>query len=205
MEVVVKNASVEHGPLSYIGGIAGTSTGKEGKGDLCRRALVCFRLGHRSVFEHVSLTWGIRGVSRALTHQLVRHRMASYTQQSQRYVEQEFGSEWYVTPPTLEGNAKFIACMQHSTQEYEALLEAGIPAEDARYVLPNAAKTDIVVTMNLREFMHFYKLRSDLHAQWEIRDLAHEMLQAVRSNLCEADEEWVSVADLIAQEGTERQ
>lgn len=139
-------------------------------------------LGHLSVVEHASFTFAISGVSRALTHQLVRHRIASYSQQSQRYVRIEDAR--YVIPPSIEKNEKlrkdFEELMERIWREYNRLLEKGIPEEDARYVLPNAAKTNIIVTMNARSLLNFFELRCCMHAQWEIRELAWRMLGEVR-------------------------
>jgi len=135
--------------------------------------------GHLSTLEHASYTFAVDGVSRSLTHQLVRHRLASYNQQSQRYVT--YAEEpSFIVPPTVaahpEAAAAFEESMQAAFASYRALLDAGIPAEDARYVLPNAMETKIVVTMNARELLHFFELRCCKRAQWEIRALACEML-----------------------------
>lgn len=139
--------------------------------------------GHFSTLEHVSYTFAIDGVSRALTHQLVRHRLASFNQQSQRYVKFKDGLET-VKPSTIaeneEASALFDQAVEAAVSAYEKLLDAGIPAEDARYLLPNAAETKIVVTMNVRELLHFFELRCCNRAQWEIRELAHAMLELVR-------------------------
>lgn len=139
-------------------------------------------MGHFSVFEHVSFTFGIEGVSRALTHQLVRHRMASYSQKSQRYVKVKETFP-YVIPHTIEDNKealdKYIAIMDKIAECYTELSELGIPAEDARYVLPNACETKIIVTMNARELLHFFSLRSCNRAQWEIREMSDKMLGLV--------------------------
>lgn len=139
-------------------------------------------LGHTSVIEHASFTFAISDVSRSLTHQLVRHRIASYAQQSQRYVN--FNEPNYVTPPKIAKDKKmkeaFDETMQSIWCQYNKLLELGIPAEDSRYVLPNAACTNIVVTMNARSLLNFFELRCCLHAQWEIRQLANKMLQEVK-------------------------
>ena len=136
-------------------------------------------LGHASTIEHVSFTFGIEGVSRVLTHQLVRHRIASYSQQSQRYVkEHDFET---IMPPTIssrpEAKAKFEQLMADIQARYNEFTdEFGIPAEDARYVLPNAAETKIVATFNVRSLMNFFSLRCCNRAQWEIRQLAEKML-----------------------------
>jgi thymidylate synthase (FAD) len=140
-------------------------------------------LGHQSVLEHVSFTFGIEGISRATSHQLVRHRLASYSQQSQRYVshERQFGA---VVPPTIEARPelreRFAELLQALHSCYAELVAAGIPAEDARYILPNATETKIIVTMNARELRHFFRLRCCERAQWEIRAMALEMLKRVR-------------------------
>ena len=140
-------------------------------------------LGHLSVLEHAAFTFGVEGISRACSHQLVRHRLASYSQQSQRYVshKERFDA---VTPPSIaarpELTARYATLLDDVHAVYRELLEAGIPAEDARFVLPNAAVTKIVVTMNARELVHFFELRCCRRAQWEIRDLAIAMLALAR-------------------------
>ena len=139
--------------------------------------------GHLSTLEHASYTFAIDGVSRALTHQLVRHRLASFNQQSQRYVKFADGLET-IKPDSIaeneDANRLFDEMIAKTVEAYQAFLEAGIPAEDARYILPNAAETKIVVTMNIRELLHFFSLRCCNRAQWEIRDLAWRMLELVR-------------------------
>lgn len=139
--------------------------------------------GHFSTLEHASYTFAIDGVSRALTHQLVRHRLASFNQQSQRYVKFKDGIE-VVKPGSVsespEASRVFDDAMAAAEEAYAALLELGVPAEDARFVLPNAAETKIVVTMNVRELLHFFSLRCCNRAQWEIRELALKMLELVK-------------------------
>jgi thymidylate synthase (FAD) len=134
--------------------------------------------GHHSVVEHAVFTFSIEGVSRALTHQLVRHRIASYSQQSQRYVR--FDDADYVVPPEIEKDPDALATFGKAVEDawgsYRQLVDMGIPEEDARYVLPNAATTNITVTMNARELIHFFRLRCCLRAQWEIRRAALKML-----------------------------
>jgi thymidylate synthase (FAD) len=139
--------------------------------------------GHVSVIEHASFTFSIEGVSRAMTHQLVRHRIASYTQQSQRYVT--YGMlEKYVTPPSIANNTEakevFDKTLENISETYQNLLEMGITKEDARFILPNAAKTNIIVTMNARELHHFFNLRCCIRSQWEIREVAIEMLKQAK-------------------------
>ncbi len=136
------------------------------------------RMGHLSVLEHASFTFGIEGISRATSHQLVRHRLASYSQQSQRYVKPKRPE--FVIPPSIEGSAvardKFERAVLSLYELYGELVKEGVPAEDARYILPNAACTKIIVTMNARELLHFFRLRCCERAQWEIRDMATRML-----------------------------
>lgn len=163
-------------------------------------------LGHESPIEHVNFTFGVEGVSRTLTHQLVRHRIASYSQQSQRYVKLDQFE--YIIPPSIEENPEtkkiFIEAMEEDQQYYNRItqilfekyyqeyLEEGIKEkeakqksekqaiEDARYVFPNACETKIVFTMNARTLLNFFRLRTCNRAQWEIRKLAIEMLKKVK-------------------------
>lgn len=134
--------------------------------------------GHHSVIEHSSFTFSVEGVSRALTHQLVRHRLASYSQQSQRYVDIEDFEP--VVPDSIIENKRtaelYEEFMKEVQKTYKQLKEEG-PLEDARYVLPNAAKTNIIITMNARELWHFFSMRCCRRAQWEIRDMANRMLE----------------------------
>lgn len=140
------------------------------------------KLGHTSVVEHSCFSFAISDVSRSLTHQLVRHRIASYAQQSQRYVN--LNEPNYVMPPKIAKNELMKKAYDKTMQEiwvhYNKLLKMGIPAEDARYILPNATCTNIIVTMNARSLLNFFELRCCLHAQWEIRQLANKMLTEVK-------------------------
>ncbi len=160
--------------------------------DVAKLVRILVRSGHHSALEHASFSFAIDGVSRALTHQLVRHRVASYNQQSQRYVN--FGAgDSYVLPPSIAANAEaqavFLAAMEQARLAYDRLVELGLAEgrsresvqEDARFVLPNAAETKIVVTMNARELRHFFQVRCCNRAQWEIRALAWEMLAMVQA------------------------
>ena len=141
----------------------------------------CYKSGHHSVLEFAEFTFRISGVSRALTHQLVRHRMASYAQRSQRYCEEDGFA--FVTPSTVERNEKASAIYEETVNAirnaYAGLRELGIPAEDARMLLPNACCTEICVKMNLRELIHFCNERLCACAQWEIRAMTREMVKAV--------------------------
>lgn len=140
-------------------------------------------LGHHSVLEHASFTFGIEGISRVTTHQMVRHRIASFSQQSQRYVshKDEFTS---IMPDTIAENSEarqIFAFMSETVHKaYTQLIDMGIPAEDARYILPNATETKIIMTMNARELLHFFALRCCQRAQWEIREMSVEMLRLVK-------------------------
>ncbi len=160
-------------------------------------------VGHESVMEHVSFTFGIEGISRACSHQLVRHRIASYSQKSQRYVN-ENGFD-YIIPPEIEkipeAKAEFERAIENITESYEKIAdllteshkkefeEQGVDErsaaskarklanEDARFILPNACETKIVVTMNVRSLFNFFRHRCCNRAQWEIRAVANEMLK----------------------------
>lgn len=139
-------------------------------------------LGHHSVLEHASFTFSLEGVSRVLTHQLVRHRIASYSQQSQRYVKVEEAS--VVKPPKVSENPRaeevFDKAVRAAKEAYQMLIGEGIPPEDARFILPQGIETNIVVTMNARELWHFFTLRTCFRAQWEINQVAWEMLRLVK-------------------------
>ena len=162
--------------------------------------------GHESPVEHVTFTFGIEGVSRSCTHQLVRHRIASYSQKSQRYVSEK-GFE-YITPPAIAEDeaalAKYEAAMAAASDAYNeladlleakhtaALIENGktpeeaaraakkMAIEDARFVLPNGCETKIIVTMNARSLINFFHHRCCNRAQWEICEVAQEMLRLCR-------------------------
>ncbi|MGM5482278.1 MAG: FAD-dependent thymidylate synthase [Nanobdellota archaeon] len=136
------------------------------------------QLGHESPMEHASFTFAIEGISRACSHQIVRHRIASYSQQSQRYVDSKDFN--YIIPPSVkkddEAKKKFEAIMEKIGSAYEELKDIA-PKEDARFVLPNAGETKIIVTMNARSLKNFFKHRTCTRAQWEIRNVAQKMLK----------------------------
>jgi len=140
--------------------------------------------GHTSTLEHASFTFAVEGISRACSHQLVRHRLASYSQQSQRYVDFSKKGINFIIPPSIKTNPsllkEFKKAIKNAEETYFSLRKKGVVAEDARFVLPNAAETKIVVTMNARELLHFFELRLCQRAQWEIRALAAAMLKVVR-------------------------
>lgn len=135
-------------------------------------------LGHESPLEHVTFTFGIEGISRACSHQLVRHRIASYSQKSQRYVDES--SFKFVIPETIinAGMKENYEYFMYQVEEmYKDLKAADVPSEDARMILPNACTTSIIVTMNVRTLLNFFKHRVCNRAQWEIQTLAIEMLK----------------------------
>ena len=137
--------------------------------------------GHHSTVEHCQFVFAISGVSRACTHQLVRHRHMSFSQKSQRYVTEK-GEFEYVTPKTIENSAlneEYKEMMKKISDFYGKLVESGIPGEDARSVLPNAATSSLIVSLNLRELMHLAQLRLCTNAQLEIRTLVRKMCDLV--------------------------
>ncbi|MDR2845969.1 MAG: FAD-dependent thymidylate synthase [Candidatus Methanoplasma sp.] len=147
-----------------------------GKGDAGKTLGKIVGMGHHSVIEHAVFTFSVEGVSRALTHQLVRHRVASFSQQSQRYVSLE--KPTFVVPETVKADEDALRIYRETMDiiwKAYAELEKHVPPEDARYVLPNGCTTNITITMNARELLHFFSLRSCERAQWEIRDLAEKM------------------------------
>jgi len=142
----------------------------------------CIKNGHHSILEHASATFRILGASRAFTHQLVRHRLASFSQQSQRYVdEKEFN---YIIPDDILANADAAAIyrefMEKSRETYMKLRSLGMKKEDSRFVLPNALESQIVFSANFREFRTVFNLRLDKSAQWEIRRVCMEMLRVLQ-------------------------
>ena len=152
---------------------------------------------HESVLEHFTMTFAVSGVSRALTHQLVRHRLASYSQQSQRYVNMD--NFEYVTPKSMDDRViaesydffnnrnvyitmreEYENIMENLRRYYKSMIDAGIQEEDARYILPNACATNIIITVNARELRHIAEERMCARAQWEIRELVTEMVKQAK-------------------------
>jgi len=156
--------------------------------------------GHESITEHAKFTFSVEGISRVTTHQLVRHRLASYSQQSQRYVG--FDDIPYIIPPVIKNNKKaqryFLDTMKQVENAYKELIKIfeseaknrETKNQDVRYILPSCVETKIVISMNCRELLHFFRLRCCARAQWEIRNLAREMLKICKKKLpavfCEA-------------------
>lgn len=176
--------------VEYAGRLCWDTTDKLGENP--RRIQEWIRAGHESVIEHASATFYIKA-SRVLTHELVRHRLASYSQRSQRYVKET--KRRYVKPPELNQVAKnkangiFERAMQEAWEAYERLLRLGISTEIARYVLPNACETQIVMTMNFRELRHFIKLRMRERALPEMRAVAGEIQRIMKQQAPEVFED----------------
>lgn len=164
------------GRTSYL------SFGKQAEGTEREFIRMLVKKGHQPVLEHAYATFRLTGVSRALTHQLVRHRLCSYTQQSQRYVDERNFN--YVEPELIRNNPKahslFIEFIDQAKKAYLELQKLGIKNEDARFVLPNAVESQIVVTANFREWRHIIELRGNPDAQWEIRKVAIEVLKILK-------------------------
>ena len=144
-----------------------------------------YRNGHHSVFEHIYFTFKIEGISRACSHQLVRHRMCSFTQRSQRYCSEQ-GFE-HIIPPLIEEKDLslygYLSALTHDEETYDSLIKSGVKNEDARYILPNACSTELYMSCNLRELIHICNERLCSKAQWEIRELVQKMVALVDPEL----------------------
>ena len=166
------------GRISYL------SFNKQGKDTEKTFIRMLIRNGHLSVLEHAYATFKMSGVSRAFTHQLVRHRLCSFTQQSQRYVDESKFD--YIEPESIRNNSKahslFTKFIEDVKRIYSELQGLGIKNEDARFVLPNAVESHIVVTANLREWRHIIELRFSPDAQWEIRRVAMKILKILKTH-----------------------
>ena len=151
----------------------------------CKNLLPAINSGHDSVLEHLPLTWVIEDVSRALTHQLIRHRIASYSQLSQRYAKVNTNEEWYIEPESIVTYSrniidKYRDLMDNIAEFYQEMISKNIPNEDARMVLPNACFTSIMVSMNARAFSEAATLRTCNRAQWEIRQMFKLMRDSIK-------------------------
>lgn len=180
MNVTVMSATER--PIETISLAAGCCYGKTDVS--AKRVASCYRAGHMSVFEHASVTFKVEGISRACMAQLTRHRLTSFAVESQRYNRYDFtdSDDWCVIPPSIEANPEarrlFVDGARKDSLDYTALLEMGVKPEDARYKLPEAMKTNLVMTCNVRELFHILDMREARDAQWEIRDLAKAMREA---------------------------
>ena len=182
MNVTLVNAPLD--PIENIAKIASICYDSDPK-DPMKLVKHLYRNGHHSVFEHIHFTFKIEGISRACSHQLVRHRMCSFTQRSQRYCNE--GEVNVVNPFAMRDDLyKFGVYMHGVTNAYErynSLIDMGVPKEDARYVLPNACCTDLYMSCNLRELIHICNERLCSKAQWEIRELVQKMVALVDPQL----------------------
>lgn len=196
MEVTVMSATEK--PIETCSLAAG---GCYGKDNVSRKRLEsCVKSGHTSTIEFAHIVFSIKGVSRSLLAQLTRHRLMSFAVESQRYCKYDLSGrhDWYVTPDAiLAANEKvqndFRLAMSSAAIRYQTLLDDGMRPEDARYVLPEATKTNLTCGMNGRELLHFLQLRTSKRASKEIQDLALAMVDAARG----VNEEWDSFMDIL--------
>ena len=170
----------------YPEGIAKIPKSEISAPQIKRLILQLLAWGHFGPFEHPHFTFSIWEVSRAFTHQLVRHRMATYDQQSLRYLDKtKTGPYKIVIPETIRPELKgeFLDFGAKAFSFYGKLIKKGIPPEDARFVLPIGTETAITMTMNARSIMHFLLMRLDKSAQWEIRECAEEILKIMKKQM----------------------
>lgn len=175
-------------PLDVISFAAGACYGKR---DTSRKRVeTCMERGHLSVFEHASATLLIEGISRACMAQLTRHRLCSFCVESQRYCKYDLSDDaWYVKPPAFDSSGKYFdKCMRDAAAHYLVNIRGGMKPEDARYLLPEATKTSMVMTCNVRQIFHIFDMRDDSAAQWEIRELVHGIADALRGHSDQWDE-----------------
>lgn len=169
-------------PIDLVSMAAGTCYGKQNAN--LSRVTNCFRAGHLSVFEHAKVTFRIEGISRACMAQLTRHRLCSFCVESQRYCKYDLNDDdWFIIPPSFRGDeAYFRKCMREAAGHYMICTRGGMKAEDARYLLPEATKTNLIMSCNLRQLYHLLDMRQDSAAQWEIRNLADAMVEALKEH-----------------------
>ena len=196
MEVKVLGAT--EAPMDLVSMAAGCCYGKRNISH--KRVLNCYRLGHMSVFEHASVTILVEGISRACMAQLTRHRLVSFCVESQRYNKYVLnGDDWYIMPTMADGDRErwFRECMEVAAFYYVSAVDDGTKPEDARYLLPEATKTNLVMTCNVRELFHLFDMRLDKSAQWGIRNLAVAIKDAVANH----GEQWCALMDMYESEG----
>ena len=186
-------------PVDVIAFAAGVCYGKRDTNP--RRVRSCFKAEHLSVFEHASVTFIAEGISRACMAQLTRHRLCSFCVESQRYTRIDTcRDDWYIIPPSFERDeAYFRKCMREYASHYQVCVAGGTKPEDARYLLPEATKTSLVMTCNARELFHLLDMRQDSSAQWEIRGVA----DALEAALMEYDDQWRELMELRIMERKE--
>ena len=195
MKVTVISATEQ--PVDVISLAAGVCFGKFNVSP--KRAETCYRSGHLNVFEHAHITFHIEGISRSCMAQLTRHRHASFCVESQRYNRYSLeGTDWYVMPPAFERDEKALSRFRGSIRaaalDYVEALAHGIEPEDARYLLPEATKTNLVMTCNVRELFHVFDMRLATSAQWEIRGLA----EAMRDAAANVNDQWRWLMELAS-------
>ena len=166
-------------PINLIAKIASVCYDSDPK-DPMKMVKHLYRNGHESVFEHVHFTFFVEGITRACSHQVVRHRMCSFTQRSQRYCDESIPD--YMLPVGADDELT-DSIVYGLYKHYEAMCEAGVPKEDARYILPNAALTSMYISMNLRELIHMCEERLCHRAQDEIRMMVRLMREQVDNDL----------------------
>lgn len=195
MKVTVLSAT--ENPVDVISLAAGICYGKSDVSE--KRIRHCFINDHMSVFEHASITFQVEGISRACMAQLTRHRLVSFCVESQRYNRYDLsGFDWYVIPPSFDGEKGtlpapfFDTAMASASFDYKKALAHGIKPEDARYLLPEATKTNLVMTMNARNLFHLFDMRLDNAAQWEIRQL----MQEVKRQAAAYNDQWRQLIEL---------
>ena len=179
-DLIAGRGSPQEDIIEFAGRVCYRSTARMGHSPEFIAARI--REGHEDIIEHAQATYYIEGISRACSHQLVRHRLASFSQESQRYTELGENAE-FIVPDSIAGNPEaqqvwddLISRLESAYRDFRKL---GVRKEDARFLLPNAATTSLVLSMNFRSLRHFFWLRCDRAAQWEIRDLATEMLRLI--------------------------
>lgn len=183
-------------PMDVIGIAVGMCYGKPEPS--AKRVRRCAENGHMSVFEHASATLQIEDISRACLAQLTRHRIASYSVMSQRYCKVDNRKMWYVAPPSFQGTeleSLYRIEMYRGLDEYEYAISRGVKPEDARFLLPEATKTSLVMTINARSLQNFLTLRLDSHAQWEIRELA----EAIERELGHIGGQWDELIGILRE------
>ena len=175
-------------PIDTVSFAAGVCCGK--RDSKHSRVRACMERGHLSVFEHASATFLIEGISRACMAQLTRHRLCSFCVESQRYCKYDLsGDDWYIKPPAFDASGKYFdKCMRDAASHYAVNIRGGMKPEDARYLLPEAMKTSMVMTCNVRQLFHIFDMRDDSAAQWEIRELVREISDALRGHSDQWDE-----------------
>jgi thymidylate synthase (FAD) len=170
-------------PIETIAGIASICYDSNPKNPL-KLVEHLYKNGHHSVFEHIYFTFKIEGISRACSHQLVRHRHCSFTQRSQRYCSEEgFSVVVPLSIARVDEKDAYFDLMDTIERHYDELQAVGVPNEDARYLLPNACTTELYLSCNLRELIHIANERLCTKAQWEIRELVKEMVALVNPQL----------------------